>query len=153
LKEGKEHKEIRELVKKINQAWLNGKVSELNSYFHDDMVIKGPALQELCRGRAACVKSYEEFLAEAKVLDYKEERPAVDVFSRSAVVVCPWQITYELAGKQSHEKGHDTLVFTRETGRWLVIWRLMLVDAENRARPALWQRHDRFRIGRNLWKG
>lgn len=39
-------------------------------------------------------------------------------------------MTYELAGKQYHESGRDTLVFTRETGRWLVVWRLMLVDAE-----------------------
>ncbi len=130
MREGKEQTEIRELVKKINQAWLNGKVSELNSYFHDDMVIKGPAYQELCRGRAACVKSYEEFLAQAKVLDYKEEKLSVDVFGRSAVAISPWQMTYELAGKQYHESGHDTLVFTRETGRWLVVWRLMLVDRE-----------------------
>jgi hypothetical protein len=109
---------------------LWNKVPELNSYFHDDMVIKGPAFQELCRGRAACVKSYEEFLAQAKVLEYKDKPPSVDVFGRSAVAVCPWEMTYELAGKQYHESGRDTLVFTRETGRWLVVWRLMLVDAE-----------------------
>ena len=130
MQEGKEHSEIRDLVKKINQAWLTGKVTELNSYFHDEMVIKGPAYQELCRGRAACVTSYEEFLAQAKVLDYKEEKPSVDVFAHSAVAVCPWEMTYELAGKQYRESGHDTLVFTHETGRWLAVWRLMLVEPE-----------------------
>jgi ketosteroid isomerase-like protein len=126
--EVREQTEVRDLVKQINQAWLSGKVAELNSYFHDDMVIKGPAFQELCRGRAACVKSYEEFLAQAKVLDYKEAPPAVDMFGRMAVALCPWEMTYALAGKQYRETGHDTLVFTRETGRWLVVWRLMLVD-------------------------
>ena len=64
------------------------------------------------------------------MLHYKDERPSVDVFGRSAVAVCPWEMTYELSGKQYRETGHDTLVFTRETGRWLVVWRLMLVDPE-----------------------
>ena len=120
--------EIRAIIKKVNQAWLTGKVAELNSYFHDGMVIKGPSFQELCRGRAACVKSFEQFLAQAKIKDFQEDAPAVDVFGRSAIAVCPWEMTYELGEKQYHEKGHDTLVFSRETGRWLVVWRLILVD-------------------------
>jgi ketosteroid isomerase-like protein len=122
--------DIRELVKKINRAWLTGKVTELNSYFHDDMVIKSPAFQELCRGREACVKSYEEFLTQARVLDYKDEPPSVDLFGRSAMAVCPWEMAYELSGKQYREKGRDMLMLTRETGRWMVAWRLMLVDPE-----------------------
>ena len=130
MNESREQAEIRETVKKINQAWLSGKVTELNSYFHDDVVIRGPGFQELCRGRAACVKSYEEFLAQAKVMDYQEGAPSVDVFGQGAIAVCPWEMTYELSGKQYREKGHDTLVFSHEAGLWLVVWRLMLVDAE-----------------------
>ena len=42
----------------------------LNQYFHEDMVIRGPDFQELCRGKAACVKSYQEFLVQATIKDY-----------------------------------------------------------------------------------
>jgi ketosteroid isomerase-like protein len=120
--------EIQELVRKINDAWLNGTVAQLHGYFHDDMVIRGPQFQELCRGKAACVKSYEEFLAQAKVKDYKDTAPSIDVFGVSAVATFQWEMTYELSGQEYCEPGSDTLVLTKESGRWLVLWRLVLVN-------------------------
>jgi hypothetical protein len=120
--------EIQELVQKINEAWLKGTVAQLSAYFHDGMVIRGPQFQELCRGKAACVKSYEEFLAQAKVKDYKDTVPSIDVFGVSAVATFQWEMTYELSGQKYCEPGSDTLVLTKESGRWLVLWRLVLVN-------------------------
>ena len=39
---------IADLIRDINDAWLSGNVAQLNQYFHEDMVIRGPEFQELC---------------------------------------------------------------------------------------------------------
>ena len=44
---------IRKLMDTINQAWLNGPLDQmeatLGECFHENMIIKGPGLRELCR--------------------------------------------------------------------------------------------------------
>jgi|SRR4030095_3915592 uncharacterized protein (TIGR02246 family) len=119
--------EIQNVVRKVNDAWLKGNVASLSDCFHEDMVIRGPGFQELCRGRAACVKSYEDFLAQANVEEFKEAPATIDVFGSTAIANFEWQMTYQLSGKQYREPGSDTLVLTNERGRWLVLWRLVLV--------------------------
>ena len=119
---------IRDLVREVNDGWLAGDFRALHRYFHDDMVIRGPQFQELCRGKDACVKSYEEFLAQATVKDYRHDVPTIDLFGSSAVVTFQWEMRYELSGKDYSEPGSDTLLLTKENERWLVLWRLVLVN-------------------------
>jgi hypothetical protein len=116
------------VVSEINQAWLNGRVDDLNQIFHEDMIIIGPDFQELSRGRASCVKSYRDFLAQAKVIDYRESESIVDDWVTVAVATSPWEMTYELGGQRYRESGHDTFVFKKEDGQWQAVWRLMTVD-------------------------
>ena len=120
--------EIQSLVAEINQAWLKGRVDDLTQIFHEDMVIVGPDFQELSRGRASCVKSYRDFLAQAQVLDYRESECTVDQWDEVAVATSPWEMTYSLGRQRYRESGHDTFVFKKEDGRWQAIWRLMTVD-------------------------
>jgi ketosteroid isomerase-like protein len=119
---------IADLIRDINDAWLSGNVAQLNQYFHEDMVIRGPEFQELCRGKAACVKSYEEFLSQATVKDYKDAPASIDLFGSTAVATFQWEMRYELSGKEYNEPGSDTLVLTKQNDEWLVSWRLVLVN-------------------------
>lgn len=120
--------EIQGVVTEINQAWLSGRVDDLNRIFHEDMVIVGPDFQELSRGKASCVKSYRDFLAQAQVIDYRESECIVDDWGVVAVATSPWEMTYGLGGQRYRESGHDTFVFKKEDGRWQAVWRLMTVD-------------------------
>ena len=120
--------EIQGVVTEINQAWLKGRVDDLNQIFHEDMVIVGPDFQELSRGKASCVKSYRDFLAQAQIIDYRDSEAIVDDWIAVAVATSPWEMTYELGGRRYRESGHDTFVFKKEQGRWQAIWRLMTVD-------------------------
>jgi hypothetical protein len=65
-----DHDEVRLLLGRINDAWLKGRpedlASALNDCFHNDIVIKGPDFQELGRSKELCVKSYEDFLRQAR---------------------------------------------------------------------------------------
>ena len=120
--------EIQAVVSEINQAWLSGRVDDLNEIFHERMVIVGPDFQELSRGRVACVKSYRDFLSQATIIDYRESEPVLDDWGTVAVATSPWEMTYQLAGQRYRESGHDTFVFKREDGCWRAVWRLMTVD-------------------------
>ena len=120
--------EVKEAVYQINRAWSEGRIQDLNSLFHDDAVIIGPDYQELSRGRAACVKSYADFLSHAKVIDHHEGEPAIDVWDSMAIATYRWEMTYDLSGQRYREKGHDSFAFIKNDGRWQAVWRLMLVE-------------------------
>lgn len=120
--------EIAAVIKEINQAWLSGRIDDLNQAFHQDMVIVGPDFQELSRGRAACVKSYRDFLAQAQIIHYRDFEPTIDEWKDIAIATSPWEMTYALGGTRYRETGHDTFVFKREQDRWQAVWRLMTVD-------------------------
>jgi hypothetical protein len=124
-----EQEAIRQLLKRINQAWVKGRLEELNECFDEEMVIVGPDFQTLGRGREACVRSYQEFIAAAVVHEYNEREPTIDVWANTAIAAYGWEIAYELNGQLSRESGQDLFVFARENGAWRAVWRAMLPSA------------------------
>ncbi len=125
-----DQEQVRLLLQRINDAWLQGPVEQipqkLEDCFHHQMVIRGPDFQELGRGKAACAKSYQDFLNQAKVHRCQLAEPHSDVAGDTAVAACAWEMTYELNGQTYTESGHDLFVFTRDQGRWLAVWRTLL---------------------------
>ena len=128
--EGDSRKEVQDLINRINEAWQGGRTGELNEYFHNDMVIRGPDLTELARGRETCVKSYEDFVQKSLVRNFKASEPEVDLWDGMAVATSSWAITYEMQGQAYQELGRDLFVLTRAGGRWLVIWRAVLLSPQ-----------------------
>ena len=124
--EQSDQEQIRALLREVNEAWLQGRWEVLNDCFCNDVVIKGPQLQEMGRGREACVKSYADFTRMATVREFKASEPAIDVFGTVAVASCPWKIDYRMNNQDFRESGHDLLVLTHEEGGWKVVWRAVL---------------------------
>jgi hypothetical protein len=120
--------EIRNLVESINQAWKQGLTTQLREFFHPDIVIVGPGFQEIVRGQAACIESYREFSTNAKVHDYIESDFKIEVWDDTAVCTYAWTMTYERAGERSRETGTDQFVFSRQHGKWLVVWRYIYFE-------------------------
>ena len=118
------------VLNEINDAWLNGRpediVGRIAPHFHDDMVMKGPGFVGLPCGRNACARSYEDFVRQAGVREYKSGEPTIDITGDTAVAVYSWKMTYELSGAEYRETGHDLFVFVRERGSWLAVWRAIL---------------------------
>ncbi len=127
-----QHEEIRAIVQRINDAWLQGRPEELHQYFDDRMVIRGPGFQVLGTGRDACVQSYADFLKIATVHEYEYSlgEPEIDVRGDSAVAAYPWKMTYSLESGRYTESGHDLFVFSRASGEWRAFWRTMLVTPQ-----------------------
>jgi ketosteroid isomerase-like protein len=118
---------IRLLLRKINDAWVNGRTDELTEYFDADMVIVAPGFQGTERGRAACVNSYRDFVAQAKVHEYTESDATVDVWGDTGVATYRFHIVYDMGGATYRESGWDILVFGREAGTWRAVWRTLVV--------------------------
>ena len=125
-----DREEIRLLLNKINDAWLagppDGIPGVLNECFSADMVIRGPGFQAMGRGKEACVKSYVDFVRQAKVRSCTLSEPEIDHFGDTAIAAYSWEMTYELDGHEYHDSGHDLFVLARVEGRWLAVWRAML---------------------------
>ena len=117
------NEEIGRLIRDINLAWKSGRTDRLHNFFHPGMVMVGPGFQELVRGRDACVESYREFGANAKVYEFTESDFKIGVWGDTADCTYAWSMTYERAGRKSHEVGTDQFVFSRQGDKWLVVYR------------------------------
>jgi ketosteroid isomerase-like protein len=125
--------EIIGTIARINRAWRTGRVEEMVEAFHDDVVVVQPGFGTRVSGREACVGSYAEFAAAARVHAYDESEHAVDVWGDTAVATYRFRIEYEIEGKTYLETGQDLLVFIRTSDGWRVVWRTLApLAAESR---------------------
>jgi hypothetical protein len=122
--------EIQQLLKAINQAWLEGHPEKLNQFFHDQIRIVTPDFQVRGQGKAACVQSYADFILQAKVTEYRETAPEIQVGGSTAMAWYAFEIAWEMGGKSFREGGRDFFILTRENDQWLAVWRMVWPAAE-----------------------
>ncbi|HVR39263.1 MAG TPA: nuclear transport factor 2 family protein [Thermoanaerobaculia bacterium] len=117
---------IQHRINLLNDAWRNGRFDELSRYFHADAVLVAPGFSQRVEGREAISSTYREFVANASVDEMILGDARIDVFGDTAVTSAPFTMTYTIGGETFTEAGQDLLVFTREGGEWLVVWRMLL---------------------------
>ncbi|UCE19548.1 MAG: nuclear transport factor 2 family protein [Gemmatimonadota bacterium] len=118
--------EIRQILKRINGAWMNGHPERLQDYFHDDMVISQLGIGRIGIGRQACIQSYEDFINRAVVKKITESDHTIDVWRDTAVASYTYEIDYEMNGEEHSDSGQDVFVFIRDEGNWLAVWRTLV---------------------------
>lgn len=125
--------QIGQLLRIINSSWLSSKPEELPKIladcFHADMVIKGCDLETVAKGRDACIRSYVDFIEQAKIRAFHQDEADIRIVGDTAVASYGWNITYTLEENEFTEPGHDVFVFNRTNGKWLAIWRAMLTGS------------------------
>jgi uncharacterized protein (TIGR02246 family) len=124
--------EIRELIKRLNDAWVLGQPGELAQFFREDIVMVRPDFTQRTEGRDACVASYEEFCKQAAILDFKLLEPIIDVFGDTAVASYAYEISYEMGGERFKDSGRDLFVFIRQDNKWQAVWRTMIIPQEEK---------------------
>ena len=120
--------EIKAIVEGINAAWLAGRFDELRDYFHPDVVLAQPGVARRAVGRDALIDSYRQFAAAATMHSFTPGEVHVDAAGDSAVTTMPWEMDYEMDGQRYQERGWELLVFGRRDGRWVVLWRTVVVE-------------------------
>ncbi len=115
--------EIRGVLSRLSAAWREERFDELEDILHQSVVFVRPGFDGRVEGRTGCVNTYREFMSSAKVVDYSESDPAVDVWGGTAVATYRFEMAWEMNGKSHREAGRDLFVFVREDSRWQVVWR------------------------------
>jgi uncharacterized protein (TIGR02246 family) len=120
-----EQREIWELVRRSNRAWVAGAAHEVGNLFDEKVVVVAPGLQGRVEGREAAVRSYEEYVHHARTHSFEELEHSIDVFGDLAVVAYRFAIRYTLndEGGEHDETGEEVLVLRRGADGWKVIWR------------------------------
>ena len=119
--------EIRELIRRLNDAWVKGQPGQLASFFSEDIVMVLPGFAQRTEGRDACVASYEDFCSQAAILDFELAEPIIDIFGDTAVATYAYEISYEMGGERFKDSGRDLFVFIRQDDGWQAVWRTMII--------------------------
>jgi ketosteroid isomerase-like protein len=115
-----------EVLTAVNRAWRGGRLEELRSFFHPDVVVVGPDLTPVGSGRDACVESYAQFLAAATVHEFEETQVRLDEYGQAAVVSYDYRIRYDVNDVGYDERGREVIILVRQGETWQVAWRLVL---------------------------
>ena len=118
--------EVRQTLETVNLAWREKRFGDMIPFLDENIVMKGPGLRELTRGRDAFVQSYSDFMSKSVVLDYRESNHAIDVSQTTAFASYDWSMQWEQGGKQESGSGQDLFVFERCDGGWVAVLRVML---------------------------
>jgi hypothetical protein len=116
-------RDVWQIVRQINAAWVEGQPERLLEHFHDRMAIVGTSGNRYGVGKLVCVESYRNFIASAQITLFKETDPSVEVYETAAIVSYRFEIAYTMAGKSHQETGRDTFVLELVDGKWLAVWR------------------------------
>ena len=118
--------DIRQTLDRLNRAWLERRFDLLGDCFADDIVMRGPTLKPIIRGRAALVKSYADFMERSTVITYAEANHSVDCWDSVGAATYDWDMTWEQEGNRQQHAGQEMIVFERRDQRWIAVLRLML---------------------------
>jgi ketosteroid isomerase-like protein len=122
--------EIRQTVKRINEASRKGDIETLKHFCHKDVVIVPPGFVRRAEGRDTYLKSVEDFCAIGTFLEYKELSMKIDVFGNVAIVYYNYETKWKMEGKTFSETGNVVMVLSYNDGKWLMVWRTLIPTAQ-----------------------
>ncbi len=113
--------EVWTTLRSLNDAWTKGDASDLDAFFHHDMVAITATDRERIEGREACVASWKAFADTAKIHHWKEIDPQIRLYGNTAVVTYYFDMSFDLGGRTIEMGGRDMFVFIKEEGKWLAV--------------------------------
>lgn len=118
---------------RINQAWLEGRVEDLEPMVHRDIVMATPGFGARIQGQETFLAGFREFCQAATVHEFHEHDHQIDVAGHTAVATFRYTMVYQHSGERYRATGRDLWVFQRHAEEWLAVWRTMLDSEESAA--------------------
>ena len=106
-------------LRRINDAWLNGRVADLAPLVHPDIVMVFPGFAGRMQGRDAFVAGFEDFSQNAKIHEYRPLDLQIDVAGETAIATFRYEMVYERSGIRSRSTGRDLWVFENHGQGWM----------------------------------
>jgi len=123
--------DVEQTMTAINQAWQSGRPSDMAPHLHPGIVMKLPNFSGTVAGRDNLIAGFEDFCANARVLEYHESDRQIDLVGDCAVVSVRFEMLYERSSYRGRSGGRDVWVFTRAADRWVAVWRTMTDVSES----------------------
>jgi ketosteroid isomerase-like protein len=119
---------IRVAIREMNQSWLEGRIDDVAAYLTDGVVFVAPGLERRIAGKPACLKSFADYVAQAKTHRFDAREPAIDLMPGGDIAVATYsfEVVYEIGGQTFQESRKEIAVFQRESGEWRMGWRTQL---------------------------
>ncbi|MFQ5770899.1 MAG: GNAT family N-acetyltransferase [bacterium] len=114
----KHKKDVEQLVRKLQNTWLENRVVDLAPFFDENVVLFSPGRTERIVGNEAVIESYKQFLSASTVKNFQITNLHIDIFNTTAIAVLTWDISYELQDKTYDEKGHDIMILNESKSNW-----------------------------------
>jgi hypothetical protein len=117
---------VAETLRRINEAWLDGRPHDLVPLIHPEITIVFPGFAGRIQGAQSFIAGFEDFCRTARVLSFQERDQRVDVVADTAVASFRFEMVYEREAASHQATGRDLWIFNRQAGSWLAVWRTML---------------------------
>lgn len=113
--------EVWETLRELNQCWTRGSPDDLRFYFHPRMIGVSQTERERLDNASACIAGWRGFAKMAKIVDWREIDPNVQVYDNAAVVAYYFDMHFELGEQTLQSTGRALGFFVKEDGRWLMV--------------------------------
>lgn len=116
--------EVWRTIQALNRLWtVENRPDDLGQYFHKNMVAITATNRLRLEGREACVASWKKFTQAAKILDWQETDPQIELFGNNAfaIVTYYFDMSFEMGGQTIKMGGRDMLSLVNEEGKWWVV--------------------------------
>ena len=111
------------MVREMNRTWTEvWDEKKFREYIHPDAVAIAPTTPGRLVGRDQYVAGWRGFALAAKIHEWNETDPLVQLYAddRCAVVTYLFTITFTMGGQKQGMRGRDMLFLVNEQDRWLV---------------------------------
>jgi ketosteroid isomerase-like protein len=128
-----EKERVAAAMRRINDTWRAGRVDDLATMVHPDIVMVIPGFAGRAQGRDRLLAGFRDFKENAVVHEFRQHDDQVDVVGETGVVSFRYEMLYERSSERYRATGRDLWVFEKTGGTWLAVWRAMLDLAESPA--------------------
>lgn len=122
-----------EAMRRINQAWIEGRVEDLAPMVHSEIVMVFPDFAGKIQGRGEFLAGFHDFCQNAAIQEYQEHDQQVNVAGGTAVITFRYEMVYQRSGERYRATGRDLWVFHKQDQAWIAVWRAMLEMKEDLA--------------------
>ena len=125
--------EVADTMRRVNEAWLGGRLDDLSALLHPDIVMVFPDFVGRAQGRDTFLGGFEDFCSSARILDFRDSEIDIDLAGHTAVVTFLYEMLYQRLGVRYRVTGRDMWIFEKRGLDWLAVWRTMLDTEETTA--------------------
>lgn len=116
----------------IHRAWLENRPTDMSEHLHPQITMVLPGFSGTVTGKDAMLNGFEEWCANAKVLEYGESDEQIQVIGNVGFVSYAFNMVYERTAYRERSAGRDIWAFECVDKKWLAVWRTMIELKEER---------------------